>query len=61
MDTPLHSRDKGSVKTVGFFKANAQTDAYFKNFPKLYFLDGLKKLEKRLEKCIELKGDYVEK
>ena len=34
---------------------------YFKDLPKSYFLDGLKKLEKRLEKCIELKGDYVEK
>ena len=39
----------------------AQTDAYFEDLPKSYFLDGLKKLEKRLEKCIELKGDYVEK
>ena len=29
--------------------------------PKSYLLDGLKKLEKRLEKCIELKGDYDEK
>ncbi|XP_023217030.1 histone-lysine N-methyltransferase SETMAR-like [Centruroides sculpturatus] len=39
----------------------AQTNAYFEDLPKSYFLDGLKKLEKRLEKCIELKGDYVEK
>ena len=39
----------------------AQTDAYFEDLPKSHFLDGLKKLEKRLEKCIELKGDYVEK
>ena len=38
-----------------------QTDAYFENLSKSYFLDGLKKLEKRLEKCIELKRDYVEK
>ena len=38
-----------------------QTDAYFKDLPKSYFLDSLKKLEKRLEKCIELKGDYIEK
>ena len=30
------------------------------DFPKSYFLDGLKKLGKRLEKCIELEGDYVE-
>ena len=39
----------------------AQKDAYFEDLPKSYFLDGLKKLEKRLEKCIELKRDYVEK
>ena len=39
----------------------AKTDAYFETFPKSYFMDGLKKLEKRWEKCIELKGDYVEK
>ena len=39
----------------------AQADAYFEDLPKSYFLDGLKKLEKRLEKCIELKGNYVEK
>ena len=38
----------------------AQTDAYFEDLPKSYFLDCLKKLQKRLEKCIELKGDYVE-
>ena len=37
------------------------TDAYFKDLSKSYFLDGLKKLDKRLEKYIELKGDYVEK
>ena len=39
----------------------AQTDAYFEDLPKSYFLGSLKKLEKRLEKCVELKGDYVEK
>ena len=38
-----------------------QTEAYFEDLPKSFFLGGLKKLEKRLEKCIELKGDYVEK
>ena len=47
------------------FKSNkeviAQTDAYSENLSKSYFLDGLKKLEKCLEKCIVLKGDYVEK
>ena len=42
-------------------KVITQTDAYFKDLPKSYFLEGFKKLEKRLEKCIELKEDYVEK
>ena len=37
----------------------AQTDAYFEDLPKSYVSDGLKKLEKRLEKCIELKEDCV--
>ena len=39
----------------------AATEAYFENLQKTYFLDGLKKLEHRWVKCIELKGDYVEK
>jgi hypothetical protein len=28
--------------------------------PKEFFLDGLKKLEQRSHKCVELRGDYVE-
>lgn len=39
----------------------AATEAYFAEFDKNYFSDGLKKLEHRWAKCIELKGDYVEK
>lgn len=39
----------------------AETDAYFSEFEKKYFIEGLKKLEYRWAKCIELKGDYVEK
>ena len=35
----------------------AQTDAYFEDLPTSYFLDSSKKLEK----CIELQGNYVEK
>lgn len=38
-----------------------QTNVYFEELPKSYFSDGLGKLQGRLEKCIELKGDYVEK
>lgn len=37
------------------------TEEYFTEFPKTYFLEGLKKLETRWDKCILLKGDYVEK
>jgi hypothetical protein len=29
--------------------------------PKIFFSDGVKKLVQRWEKCIEKKGDYVEK
>ena len=32
------------------------TNAYFEG----YYLEGIKKLETRWTKCIELKGDYVE-
>lgn len=39
----------------------SQTEAYFADLPSSYFLDGLKKLEYRLDKCVKLKGDYVEK
>jgi len=37
------------------------TEAYFAGLEKTYFSDGLKKLEYRWVKCIELKGDYVGK
>jgi len=39
----------------------AATEAYFADLEKTYFSDGLKKLEHRWVKCIELKGDYVKK
>lgn len=38
-----------------------ETNAYFSELPKSYYLEGIKKLEYRWTKCIELKGDYVEK
>jgi hypothetical protein len=28
--------------------------------PKEFFLDGLKKLEQRNHKCVEIRGEYVE-
>lgn len=39
----------------------AETEVYFGEFDKSYFLNGLKKWQERWEKCIFLKGDYVEK
>ena len=39
----------------------AATETYFADLQKMNFSDGLKKLEHRWVKCIELKGDYVEK
>jgi len=39
----------------------AETEAYFKEFDQSYFLNGIKMLEYRWVKCIELKGAYVEK
>ncbi|KAG5344382.1 SETMR methyltransferase, partial [Acromyrmex heyeri] len=39
----------------------AETEAYFEGLDKSYYSDGLKKLENRWIKCIELKRDYVEK
>jgi len=39
----------------------AAVNAYFEGFPKTHFRDGIKLLEKRWKKCIEVKGDYVEK
>lgn len=39
----------------------AETNAYFEEFDKSYYLEGLKKLENRWTRCVELKGDYVEK
>lgn len=38
-----------------------RTEDYFADFPKSYFLDGIFKLGKYLDKCILLKGNYVEK
>ncbi|KAG5347207.1 SETMR methyltransferase, partial [Acromyrmex charruanus] len=38
-----------------------ETEAYFEGLDKSYYSKGLKKLENRWIKCIELKGDYVEK
>ena len=39
----------------------SQTNTYFEDLEKAYFLEGIQKLEKRWTRCIELKGDYIEK
>ena len=42
-------------------KVIASPEAYFADLQKTCFSDGLKKLDHRWVKCIELKGNYVEK
>ena len=39
----------------------AATIEYFKGFDKNYFLEGIKKLEHHYNRCLQLKGDYVQK
>ncbi|XP_033221437.1 protein GVQW3-like [Belonocnema kinseyi] len=39
----------------------AETEAYFGDLPIEYFSDGINKLENRWTRCIDLKGEYVEK
>ena len=38
----------------------AETDAYFEDLSADYYKKGIKLLETRQNKCIELKGNYVE-
>ncbi|KAG5324483.1 SETMR methyltransferase, partial [Acromyrmex heyeri] len=51
----------GGKKFTSNEEVIAKTEAYFAEFDKSYFSEGLKKWQKRWEKCILLKGDYVEK
>ena len=39
----------------------AETSVYFEDFDTAYYKVGIKELEQRWTKCINLKGDYVEK
>jgi len=39
----------------------AETNDYFSDLDKSYYSEGINKLEQRWTKCINLKGDYVEK
>ena len=44
-----------------YYEINSQTNTYFEDLKKSYFLEGIQKLEKRWTKCVEVKGDYIEK
>jgi hypothetical protein len=48
----LRGADKSLVFLFPIFLFAAQ--------PKVFFLDGLQKLEQRSHKCVELRGEYVE-
>lgn len=41
-------------------EVQSETEGYFAELPKSYYLKGIKKLENRWTRCIELKGDYIE-
>jgi hypothetical protein len=41
-------------------EATSAADRWFAAQPKEFFLGGLKKLEQRSHKCVELRGEYVE-
>ena len=39
----------------------AAVESYFEGLDKCFYLEGMQVLEKRLTKCVELGGSYVEK
>jgi hypothetical protein len=49
---PHHNNYVGVLISLWLFLFSAQ--------PKEFFLDGLKKLQQRSHKCVELRGEYVE-
>ncbi|XP_036336279.1 histone-lysine N-methyltransferase SETMAR-like [Rhagoletis pomonella] len=51
----------GGKRFVSNSEVIAATNTYFEGFEKTYFREGINMLEKRWKKCIDLKGDYVEK
>lgn len=44
-----------------FKEIDDKRDIYIENLQKTCFLDGLKNMDKCWTKCIEAKGDYIEK
>lgn len=57
----LYSRDKGAVVFMSNEEVMTRIKEYFADFPSSYFLDGILKLDKRLDKFILLKIDDIEK
>ena len=55
------SRDGCVVGVLSRTKKWMGKKGYFEGFGKSYFLDGIEKLLDRLTRCMELKGDYIEK
>ena len=38
-----------------------ETEGYFRGFDKSHYLEGIEQLKDRRTRCIELKGEYIEK
>jgi hypothetical protein len=53
------SKAAGSIRK-GADKSLARSISLSAAQPKEFFLDGLKKLEQKRHKCVELRGEYVE-
>ena len=51
----------GEKKFLSDEEVIAAADEYFKGLETSYFSEGIKKLEERWTKCVEIEGDYVEK
>jgi hypothetical protein len=56
----VHSNCSRTPKYIGLLVSLFFGFAYLQHNPKEFFLDGLKKLEQRSHKCVELRGEYVE-
>jgi hypothetical protein len=57
---PLYSENHMKRIRRGADKSLAFPTFLFAAQPKEFFLDGLKTLEQRSHKCVELRGEYVE-
>jgi hypothetical protein len=64
--TSISSQNSNSFSPVSVFlssnqEAIASIEEYFADLTKNHYRDGIMALEHRRNKCISLKGDYVEK